>query len=402
MGLSVMEKCKWDLRTNLANILIWSIYQIGVFVSVAATRFCFSQFFSEVSTCINLDDIPSIKLHELGMSYKVSILVPVYGVEQYIERCTRSLFEQDYDNLEYIFVDDYTPDNSIELLEKTLCDYPKRKEQVRIIRHEKNRGLGAARNTAVQNASGMFLMHCDSDDWMGTQAVSLLVEKQIDTNADIVSGKSCRVYDDHMETMEESKYKNKEEFLLQMLKVKKTSSHVMWNRLIRASLYHDYQIEVREGVNFNEDLQVFPKLVYFAKKVARIEEVTYYYNCTNAMSYCQQLETNKDLWEQCLMSYEIIRDFFEDKEKAFYRAVSERTINNYWGFAHRAAKHGDRAFFEKYKAAINEKYADYQYVLGYQNPFKKWFQQQYWVYGAFLRTRSAVYGLVKNKERSLR
>ena len=74
------------------------------------------------------------------MSYKVSILVPVYGVEQYIERCARSLFEQDYENLEYIFVDDCSPDHSIELLEKTLCDYPKRKEQVRIIRHEKSVG----------------------------------------------------------------------------------------------------------------------------------------------------------------------------------------------------------------------------------------------------------------------
>lgn len=261
------------------------------------------------------------------MSYKISILVPVYGSEKYIEKCSRSILEQDYENLEYIFVDDCTPDTSIELLEKTLCDYPKRKEQVRIIRHEKNRGLGAARNTAVQNASGMFLMHCDSDDWMDTQAVSLLVEKQINTNADIVSGKSCRIYDDCTETMEEPRYNNNEEYLLQMLRVKNASSHAIWNRLIRTSLYYDHQIEVQEGVNFDEDLQVFPKLVYFAKKVARIEKVTYYYNCTNAMSYCQHLETNKDLWEQCLMSYEIIRDFFEDKEKAFYSAVSERTIN---------------------------------------------------------------------------
>lgn len=329
------------------------------------------------------------------MSYKISILVPVYGSEKYIEKCSRSILEQDYENLEYIFVDDCTPDTSIELLEKTLCDYPKRKEQVRIIRHEKNRGLGAARNTAVQNASGMFLMHCDSDDWMDTQAVSLLVEKQINTNADIVSGKSCRIYDDCTETMEEPRYNNNEEYLLQMLRVKNASSHAIWNRLIRTSLYYDHQIEVQEGVNFDEDLQVFPKLVYFAKKVARIEKVTYYYNCTNAMSYCQHLETNKDLWEQCLMSYEIIRDFFEDKEKAFYSAVSERTINNYWSFAHHAAKYGDKAFFEKYKAVINGKYADYQYVLGYQNPFKKWFEQQYWVYGAFLRTRSVAYGLVK-------
>lgn len=68
---------------------------------------------------------------------KVSILVPVYGVEKYIERCARSLFEQTYDNIEYIFVDDCTKDRSIEILQKVLEDYPNRKNQVKILNHEK-------------------------------------------------------------------------------------------------------------------------------------------------------------------------------------------------------------------------------------------------------------------------
>lgn len=68
---------------------------------------------------------------------KVSILVPVYGVEKYIERCARSLFEQTYDNIEYIFVDDCTKDRSIEILQKVLEDYPNRKKQVEILHHEK-------------------------------------------------------------------------------------------------------------------------------------------------------------------------------------------------------------------------------------------------------------------------
>lgn len=67
----------------------------------------------------------------------VSILVPIYNVEKYIERCARSLFEQTYSDIDYIFVDDFSPDNSIEILEKTLDEYPERKEHVRIIRHEK-------------------------------------------------------------------------------------------------------------------------------------------------------------------------------------------------------------------------------------------------------------------------
>ena len=84
----------------------------------------------------------------------VSILTPVYRAEKYIERCTRSLFEQTYENLEYIFVDDCAPDHSIQLLQQVLAEYPKREKQTKIIHHEKNRGVAAARNTAVENASG--------------------------------------------------------------------------------------------------------------------------------------------------------------------------------------------------------------------------------------------------------
>lgn len=86
--------------------------------------------------------------------YTVSILVPVYGVEKYIERCARSIFEQTYRNLDIVFVDDCSPDKSIEILKRVLEDCPKRKAQTRIIRHEQNRGLAAARNTVVAAATG--------------------------------------------------------------------------------------------------------------------------------------------------------------------------------------------------------------------------------------------------------
>ena len=98
--------------------------------------------------------------------YQVSILVPVYGVEKYIERCARSLFEQTYENLEYIFVNDCTPDKSMEILMRVMEDYPNRKGNVRIFHHEHNRGLSAARNTALDAATSPFVTHVDSDDYL--------------------------------------------------------------------------------------------------------------------------------------------------------------------------------------------------------------------------------------------
>ena len=67
----------------------------------------------------------------------VSILVPIYNVSKYIEQCAVSLFEQTYDNIEYVFVDDCSPDDSIALLKKVMERYPKRKDQVKIVAHEK-------------------------------------------------------------------------------------------------------------------------------------------------------------------------------------------------------------------------------------------------------------------------
>ena len=97
---------------------------------------------------------------------KISILTPIYGVEKYIEQCARSLFEQSYASIEYIFVDDCTPDKSIGILQSLLKEYPERAQQVRIIHHDRNRGVGAARQTALMAATGDYLLFADSDDML--------------------------------------------------------------------------------------------------------------------------------------------------------------------------------------------------------------------------------------------
>ena len=107
---------------------------------------------------------------------KVSILVPIYNVETYIHQCAVSLFEQTYNNIEYIFVDDASPDNSITILKDLIKRYPKREKDVRIITHEKNRGLAVARNTAISNATGDYIFIVDSDDYMEKQTIEWMVE----------------------------------------------------------------------------------------------------------------------------------------------------------------------------------------------------------------------------------
>ena len=103
---------------------------------------------------------------------KVSVIIPIYKVEAFIVRCVNSLMRQTLSDIEYIFVNDATPDNSMALLQLIVNSYPERKEQVRIVEHEYNQGLPAARNSGLAVATGKYIFHCDSDDYMEDEDVS--------------------------------------------------------------------------------------------------------------------------------------------------------------------------------------------------------------------------------------
>ena len=117
---------------------------------------------------------------------KVSIIIPVYGVEKYIERCSRSLFEQTLDDLEYLFIDDCTPDKSIDVLKNILEEYPNRKNQVIIHRMDQNSGQAIVRRWGMLNATGKYVTHCDSDDWIDVRMYEAMYNKAITNNADVV------------------------------------------------------------------------------------------------------------------------------------------------------------------------------------------------------------------------
>lgn len=323
--------------------------------------------------------------------YLVSILVPVYGVEKYIERCVRSLFEQTYDNLEYIFVDDCSPDNSIEILKRVMEDYPERKAQVRIIRHERNRGLAAARNTALNAAQGSFLSHVDSDDYLDRDAIRLLVEKQVETGADIVTGNYYVVRSDGIKEMPEPKYKDKHEMLLTVLSPR-SNSETIWRRLINVRLYRDYNISPIDGVDYYEDMQQMVKLVYYANVVARINDYIYYYNRTNLNSFVSITfhKSSLDLWEQSIESAYILEDFFSDKEKEYQDLSHRAAIFVMKTRMSLASKYREKMFFEKIRNKITTEYIDFYDEIGWDNPFVRIFMCNYTLNGIYRRIMSNV------------
>lgn len=233
--------------------------------------------------------------------------MPVYGVEKYIERCARSLFEQTYQNIEYIFVDDCTQDKSIEILEKVIKDYPARIDDVKIIHNSTNKGLAKTRFIGIGNCTSDFLYNIDSDDYLEKEAIQLLVDKQLETGADIVSSHIYINENEIYENFIHPDYLSTKEMLVSLLS--QISHHELCGRLIRKSLFFHSDINPVDGHNFGEDWIITPKLVYYAKTVALVDKFLYHYNKSNANSYTFIVDQRLE-YEQQIKTLFILKDFF--------------------------------------------------------------------------------------------
>ena len=241
------------------------------------------------------------------MPPKVSILVPVYNVSCYIERCAHSLFQQTFDDIEYIFVNDCTQDNSIELLQKIIEQYPVRKPNVKIIHHETNRGLAAARNTAIDHSTGAYIQVVDSDDWIDTDMVELMYRKAIEETADVVM---CDIYierKDCTEIFASKLFDNKDEDFLAIMEGKIFSS--LWNKLVKRNLFEMPETRVPEGLNHGEDQHVICRIFFYAQLVVQIQKACYHYVTYNQGSLTKKItEENIDNF---ILKWNLFDDFFK-------------------------------------------------------------------------------------------
>ena len=258
---------------------------------------------------------------------KVSILVPIYNVAKYIERCAFSLMEQTYKNIEYIFVDDCTPDNSIILLKNIIEKYPKRLDNIQIIHHNVNRGLAAARNTALSLATGDYILHVDSDDWIALNSVDLLVCRAIETNADIIDGTYIDIYKNNSRTNYPFK-SDRIKYIRLMLSGLGVIPNQIWGRLIRRDLYIKNNIQAIDNVNYGEDYSVILRLLYYGKR-SYINDVIYYYNHLNENSYMSNLTQAN--YNSLIKAKSIISDFYLSvyNSKIFYFEIVLGLINLY-------------------------------------------------------------------------
>lgn len=253
------------------------------------------------------------------MSVKLSVIVPVYGVEKYIERCAISLFEQTLENVEYIFVNDRTKDNSMEILNSVIQRYTNLTNNIKIINHDKNLGLAAARSTGLKQAVGKYIINCDSDDWVDKQLYErmyILAEKE---QVDIVCCNFKFIYKNTEEKLNFSN--NKSNFLnLNNLNFDLLYSSLC-NKIVRRELYLDNMIESYPDINMWEDLGVMTRLRHYCKSVAFLQDDLYYnYNKQNQSSIVSiPKEANIQQQINCVKHLE---NFFLDKSGEYSLIIS--------------------------------------------------------------------------------
>lgn len=258
---------------------------------------------------------------------KISILIPVYGVEKYIEECARSLFEQTYENIEYVFVDDCSPDQSIAILKRTASEYPKRQSRIKIIRHDSNQGLGGARLTATLNATGDYVAHVDSDDLMPIDAVSKLAEKAEETGADLIDGAYEEWSDGKPGKKTPPTHTTKEKLLKKML-CQNIVSNRIWGRLYRRATLLDNNILSIKGIDYSEDYAVVPRAIYHST-MAHTEHTVYYYRTDNATSYTHTMSERHI--SSHLKACQIVAQFIDAADHAGkYRRATGIGIANAW------------------------------------------------------------------------
>ena len=252
------------------------------------------------------------------MNPKVSILVPIYNVSAYIEKCARSLFNQTFEDIEYIFVNDATPDDSIEKLNKVITEFPERKDRTKIIHHEINKGLAYTRNTAIDASNGMYISVVDSDDFIEPEMIETLYLEAINENADIVVSNLYIDYFDRNEIFEEYLSKNRNEQFRDYLKFNK-SSPSLCNKLIRASLYKNRANRVPNGLNYLEDRYVMCRFYFFAKKIIKIDQAFYHYIQYNNTSITKQ--KNRMHFKNVILFWDMIESFL--KEQRIYEKYKD-------------------------------------------------------------------------------
>lgn len=263
---------------------------------------------------------------------KISIILPVYNVEKYIERCLNSLVNQTYKNIEILIINDGTPDNSIDICEK----FQKKDKRIKIFNKE-NEGLGLTRNYGIERATGDYIAFVDSDDYVATNMCESLIKAAKKYNADAVYG---NVYYDNDGIIQAKNKITKEtvwsgnevnELLLDLIATKPEAKNdtvmevSVWKAIFKKEIFDKSNIKfVSERQFISEDVIFDIDFLSKSSHIVAIPDFVYYY-CVNPNSLSKTFRA--DRFEKVKKLYfEIIRKLSKIYSKEIYELRTDRFL----------------------------------------------------------------------------
>lgn len=255
---------------------------------------------------------------------KVSVIMPVYNTELFVERAIVSLMEQTLNDLEFIIIDDGSKDDSLSIINQVIARYPARERQVILISRE-NRGVAATRAQGMELATGDYVIHLDSDDWAELDWVEALYNKAIEENADVVLCDYSLVFCDGNKRVNQRVFNSGFQCISSL--IENGICNANWNKLIKLSLIKKNNISYENNIDMGEDFIFSLKTFFFAKKVSKVSSSLYYYNQLNENAL------TKDYTDKALSDVKkivpLILQFFREKGVAdvFFHKINYIKLN---------------------------------------------------------------------------
>lgn len=234
------------------------------------------------------------------MKKKVSIIIPVYNISEYIEECVKSLWNQTYNQLEIILINDGSTDNS-----GNICDELASKDKRIISVHKKNGGISEARNAGIDLASGEYLFFLDGDDYLENNTIEVLVRILEKNKADI----SAILKVGHSRITDEVIIGSSETMLYHLLNIPAVE---MWGKLYKKKLFDNIRFPIGKK---HEDLYILPTVIFGAEKIVVYHKGLYNYRVRED-SIMGKLRNGdiKELVECCLFGIQNIKKISKNRE----------------------------------------------------------------------------------------
>lgn len=221
------------------------------------------------------------------MAVKVSVIIPMYNVTSLIHRCIHSLCSQTYRHLELIFVNDCSKDDTLSVVESLLASENLDGIEYKLISHEENKGVAAARNTGLDVATGKYVYYVDADDYVESDAIESLVKEAENNDKDIVSCEWLLEFGMNARHMVQPEFSTGEKLFRQMCYGKARWN--LWLFLVKRSLYEDNHLRFVPGVNMGEDMMIMLKMSLLAGRASVIHRPLYHYIQTNAAAISKDI-----------------------------------------------------------------------------------------------------------------